>query len=181
MKKELIEKIKERFAERIENIEELTDGKLSITIKKDALLDLSSYLRDDEYLAFDYLECISGVDLSSMPTAPSEDRIEFIQIVYHLFSFKYHHSLVLKVNLNKENPQINSLSAIYKTANWQEREIYDLLGVHFIDHPDLRRILLPEDWVGFPLRKDYTETWNLNIRKGRDTASGSLPKGSQNK
>jgi NADH-quinone oxidoreductase subunit C len=102
----------------------------------------------DPTLAFDCLSNQTGVDY------PKRDEIE---VVYHLFSYRHRHALVVKVGVPRDNPRLATVSTIWRTAIWQEREIFDLLGVVFSDHPDLRRILLPEDWVGHPLRKDYVE------------------------
>ena len=83
-----------------------------------------------------------------------KDRIE---VVYHLFSYKHRHGAVLKVKLPRENPSIETVESVWKSANWMEREIFDLLGVTFEGHSDMRRILMPEDWIGHPLRKDFVE------------------------
>ncbi len=88
--------------------------------------------------------CLSGVDW-----------VNNLEVVYHIYSMTYHHKLVIKVPLTKDDPKIESVSGIWATANWHEREAYDLFGIIFENHPDLRRILLPEDWEGHPLRKDY--------------------------
>jgi NADH-quinone oxidoreductase subunit C len=80
-----------------------------------------------------------------------------MEVVYHLFSYRHRHAVVLKVGVARDNPRLATVSTVWRAAIWQEREIFDLLGVDFVGHPDLRRILLPEDWVGHPLRKDYVE------------------------
>ncbi len=90
-------------------------------------------------------------------TAIDWPKEEKIQIVYHLFSYAHNHQIVLKVDLPRDNPKIATVEGQWKVANWFEREVYDLFGVIFEGHSDLRRIMLPEDWVGFPLRKDYVE------------------------
>lgn len=105
-------------------------------------------LRDDEELACDYLECITGVDY------PDEKRIT---VVYHVYSYAKKHRVVLKAFLDREDPVMPTLVNVWSTANWQERECFDLLGVRFQGHPDLRRLLMPEDWEGHPLRKDFKE------------------------
>ena len=104
-------------------------------------------MKADPELAFDYLECITGIDF------PKEQRI---QLVYHLYSYAKKHRLVLKVALDRNDPVAPSLTEVWSAANWQERECYDLVGVMFDGHPDLRRLLLPDDWQGHPLRKDWT-------------------------
>ena len=83
-----------------------------------------------------------------------KDRIE---VVVHLFSYRYRHGAVLKLKLPRDNPRAPTLEDLWKSANWMEREIFDLLGVHFDGHSDMRRILMPEDWPGHPLRKDFVE------------------------
>ncbi|MFT3766323.1 MAG: NADH-quinone oxidoreductase subunit C [Minicystis sp.] len=105
-------------------------------------------LREDPDFDCEALECITGVDY------PSEKKIA---VVYHLFSYSKKHRVVLKVFLDRESPRVPTLVNVWSAANWQERECFDLLGVHFEGHPDLRRLLLPDDWEGHPLRKDYKE------------------------
>jgi NADH-quinone oxidoreductase subunit C len=75
--------------------------------------------------------------------------------VYNLYSIPFNHHLMIKILLPRDKPEIESVSHIWKTANWLEREVFDMYGVHFKNHPDLRRILMPADWEGYPLRKDY--------------------------
>lgn len=119
-----------------------------------ALVQVCQFLHQSEGLYFDYLACITGID--NGPEAGTMD------IIYTLNSIPYEHQLSLKVEVsrNQENdslPAVPSVISIWRSADWHEREIYDLLGIHFTDHPDLRRILLPHDWQGHPLRKDYQE------------------------
>jgi NADH-quinone oxidoreductase subunit C len=98
---------------------------------------------------FDQLICITGLD--NGPEARS------MEVIYTLNSIPFNQSLMLKVILPRENPEIESLVSIWKSAEWLEREVYDMYGIKFLNHPDLRRILMPADWDGFPLRKDYKE------------------------
>ena len=112
------------------------------------LIAIASFLAADPALRFDCLSNQTGIDY------PKRDEIEG---VYHLFSYSLRHALVLKVGVPRDNPRLATVSSVWRAAIWQEREIFDLLGVDFAGHPDLRRILLPEDWVGHPLRKDYVE------------------------
>jgi NADH-quinone oxidoreductase subunit C len=111
-----------------------------------ALVEVCEYFKGDAETAFDCLSNESGVDY--------KDRIE---VVYHLFSYQHRHQIVLKVKLPREDPQVPTLENVWKSANWMEREIYDLLGVNFTGHSDMRRLLMPEDWIGHPLRKDFVE------------------------
>jgi len=113
----------------------------------DRLVEAMKYLHQTEGLYFDSLSCITGLD-----NGPETGTME---VIYNLYSIPYDHHLMVKVTLPRKEPAIDSLTPIWKTADWQEREVYDLFGIHFNSHPDLRRILLPADWEGFPLRKDY--------------------------
>ena len=106
---------------------------------------ISLFLRDEESLQFDYLSSLSGVDYD-------EDNLA---VVYNFYSFVHKHKLKIKVLVPKSEPKVKTVSDVWATANWHEREAYDLFGIKFEDHPDLRRILLPDDWEGHPLRKDY--------------------------
>lgn len=116
----------------------------SVTIDVNSIADVCNYLKTESELQFTSLMCLSGVDY--------EDKME---VVYHLHSLLYNHKVTLKVELSRDNPKLPSVSGVWKAANWHEREAYDMYGIVFDDHPDLRRILLPDDWEGFPLRKDY--------------------------
>jgi NADH-quinone oxidoreductase subunit C len=116
-------------------------------VRREDILQIGRFLKEEPDLAFDYLTLLSAVDLY-----PREPRFE---VVYQLYSMKYRHRLRLKVRLPSEDPVVDSVVPLWPTANWHEREAYDLMGIQFKDHPDLRRILLPDDWEGHPLRKDY--------------------------
>ena len=116
-----------------------------INIAPDKAKEISFFLRDDSAMQFDYLSCLSGVDYNNGT----------LGIVYHLSSMVHKHKIVLKTFCKKENPHIQSVSDVWGTANWHEREVFDLFGIIIDGHPDLRRILLPDDWEGNPLRKDY--------------------------
>ena len=109
-------------------------------------------LHDHPQLYFDHLACITAID-----NGPEQDTLE---VIYQLYAIPYDKSLMLKVILarntaSKSVPEVPSVSHIWHAANWHEREAYDLMGIRFVGHPDLRRILLPTDWIGHPLRKDY--------------------------
>ncbi len=129
---------------------ELAQGPFEASIEVDASVieAVCTFLRDEEGLEFDNLSNLSGADYP---------ELERIQAVYSLFSYKQRHSITLRVNADRAAPVIPTVEAVWPAANWLEREIFDLLGVEFSGHCDLRRILLPEDWVGYPLRKDYEE------------------------
>jgi NADH-quinone oxidoreductase subunit C len=112
------------------------------------LLEVARTLRDHPALGFDFLENLTAVDWP---------KAESIEVVYHLFSRTLHHSFVMKVTLPRAEAKVASLTPLWRAADWLEREQFDLMGVVFEGHPDLRRLLLPEDWEGHPLRKDYQQ------------------------
>jgi NADH-quinone oxidoreductase subunit C len=119
---------------------------LEMTVPADKLHSVASHLKESSELAFDYLFCLSGVDYP-----------EYLSVVYHLESTFHKHYLVLKVNTSgRLNPAIDTVCDIWPTAEFHEREAFDLLGIHFNNHPDLRRMFLDETW-GHPLRKDYVD------------------------
>jgi NADH-quinone oxidoreductase subunit C len=117
----------------------------SVKIAPGKLRDAALALRNDPDLAFDYLMCLSGVDLGK----------ETLGVVYHFSSMQHRHKLTVRTDVPAAEPRVPTVSDIWPTANWHEREAWDLVGVVFTNHPDLRRILLPEDYPGHPLRKDF--------------------------
>jgi NADH-quinone oxidoreductase subunit C len=140
------------------------------------LVAVCRFLRDDPRLRFELLNCISGVDyLEPDPKkAPKAGFEPHTEVVYHLSSFTHRHRLVLKVLLPRwkndtpgELPEVPSVTSLWRAADWHEREVYDLSGVWFTGHPDLRRILLSEDWQGHPLRKDYEFPLEYHGIRGR--------------
>ncbi len=128
------------------------------------LVEIASFLRDDPRLRFDILNCITGVDYleTDSKKAAKAGFEPHLEVVYHLSSFVHRHRFVIKLMLPRwkndqagQLPEVPSVAHIWRTADWHERETYDLCGIFFTGHPDLRRILLSEDWEGYPLRKDY--------------------------
>ncbi|NQV30552.1 MAG: NADH-quinone oxidoreductase subunit C [Candidatus Marinimicrobia bacterium] len=119
----------------------------TVIVKPGAIAKILTFLKDTESLQFDSLMNLAGND---------SDGLSDLSIIYHLYSTTLHHYITLKVFTSRETPRVDSVATIYQTANWHEREAYDLYGVIFEGHPDLKRILMEDDWEGFPLRKDYT-------------------------
>lgn len=119
-------------------------GTNNMIIPKESLFEVAQYLKKAP-LAFDNLHCITAID-----------RKEKVELVYIFYSIGKRHGVTLKVCLTPQDLNVTSLSAIWKSANWLEREVYDLFGIIFLGHPDLRRILNPYDWKEHPLRKDYS-------------------------
>jgi NADH-quinone oxidoreductase subunit C len=135
-----------------------------IEVRSDGLPEMGRYLRDERDLAFDMLLCITAVDYFE-PDEKKAAQVEWqphLQLIYHLLSTTHRHRLVLKVRLPRwmddepgQLPETPSVAGVWRTADWHEREVFDLMGIYFLGHPDLRRILCAEDWVGHALRKDY--------------------------
>ena len=124
---------------------------LTFVIPADKMHALALQLKKAPDMAFDYLFCLSGVDM-----------VRYLEVVYHLESTVHKHQLVLKVlTTDREKVAVDTVCDIWLTAELHEREVYDLLGIRFNNHPDLRRFFLSEDWVGHPLRKDYVDEVNI--------------------
>jgi NADH-quinone oxidoreductase subunit C len=123
-----------------------------LSVEVHSLPAVAQFVYENEQLYLDFLSCITGID--------NGPEIGTMEVVYHLYSIPYNHHLVLKIKFPRNKtgellPKVPTVSHIWQSANWHEREIYDLLGIEFEGHPDLRRILLPNDWEGHPLRKDF--------------------------
>lgn len=125
-----------------------------ILIAKDALPEVCQFLRNDERLRFNLLHCISGVEWP-----------EYFESVYHLFSLPCKHRVTLKVRVEKAEPRVPSVTGLWPAANWLERETYDMVGIVYDGHPSLTRILLPEEWEGHPLRKEYEMPDHEHLRE----------------
>jgi NADH-quinone oxidoreductase subunit C len=144
---QIAERIREKFPEEVIGTTEF-GGQVSVFLKKDFIADICRFLHDSADLAMDYLVDLTAVDWLGRK-APR------FEVVYHLYSMEHRHLIRLKAQVSGEDPAIDSVVSIWKGANWHERECYDMFGITFRGHPDPRRILLPEDWEGHPLRKDY--------------------------
>lgn len=144
---EITEQIGQTFGEGsiLEIDEKCTPG--AIVLEAVSLIENMQKLQADDQLYFDQLSCITGLD-----NGPEANSME---VIYQLYSIPFNHHLTVKVRLDREQPVLPSLTSVWKSADWHEREAFDLLGIQFENHPDLRRILLPADWEGHPLRKDY--------------------------
>lgn len=172
---EIVAILEERFGQKIK-AKKLDTLDPWVAVEPGDLLDVCRFLRDEPRLQFDMLNCITGVDYfePDKAKAPKAGFESHMEVVYHLTSFNKRHRFVLKVMLprwkdNKEGqlPEVPSVTGIWRAADWHERETYDLCGVMFTDHPDLRRILLSEDWEGHPLRKDYIFPLEYHGIRGR--------------
>jgi NADH-quinone oxidoreductase subunit C len=128
-----------------------------------ALVEVAEFCKSDPELAFDNLLCLAAADY------PKEAEPRF-EVVYHLLSYKHGHIFGLKVYLPRENPAVASVEGLWGVANWHEREAFDMFGIAFTGNTDLRRILLPDDWTGHPLRKDWVDPEFYNGMHVRPTA-----------
>ncbi len=147
-----------------------------IEVSPAVIVEVCRYLKEEPGAAFDYLNCVTAVDYFE-PDEKKAAKTKWephLEVVYHLWSVQHKHSLVVKVMLPRwqddvegQLPEVSSVVEVWPAADWHEREVYDLCGVRFLKHPNLRRILCPEDWVGHPLRKDYEMPLEYQGIRGR--------------
>jgi NADH-quinone oxidoreductase subunit C len=142
----VVRKLKEWNASAVAEVIEFR-GETTVVVPRQHLLSAAEFLAGEPSLRFSFLSDLSGVD-----RFPLEPRFE---VNYHLLSIEKRLRLRLKVKVSNNDPLVHSVTSVWPTANWHEREVFDLFGIRFDGHPDLRRILMPDDWEGHPLRKDY--------------------------
>jgi len=143
-----LQKVKEKFANSILEVAEFR-GELAIVLRKEDIVPMCQFLRDDPELSYNFLSDLCGVD--------RPEREPRFDVVYNLYSIEKNHRVRLKVQVD-EGESVPSVTSVWSGANWFEREVFDMFGIRFDGHPDLRRILMPEDWEGHPLRKDFPLT-----------------------
>lgn len=172
---EIIGLVEQQFGSRIKS-KKLDTLDPFFVIEPGDLVELCRFLRDDARLKFEMLNCITGVDYFE-PDAKKAPKAGFdphTEVVYHLSSISLGHRIVFKIMLPRwkddkpgELPEVPSVAHLWRGANWHEREVYDMSGIWFTGHPDLTRILLSDDWVGHPLRKDYEFPLEYHGIRGR--------------
>lgn len=158
---EIHKKLESKFGKEIISLEEI-HGDAYIEVARLKLLEICKFLHQDDALLFDSLVCISGVHYpvgkqrnTQAIDEKQEEKKDLFEVVYHFFSFSHKHSLTLKIILVAGDLKVPTLTPLWKGADFLERETFDMFGIEFVNHPDLRRILCPDDWEGWPLRKDY--------------------------
>jgi NADH-quinone oxidoreductase subunit C len=148
----LIEQLRTRFTAGAIVETHAHRGDQTVVVAHNALADVLRYCRDEPALAFDMLTDLTAVDYSKFPGREDGPRFE---VVYQLLSLTHLHRLRVKVRVSEDEPEVPTASTLWPIANWLEREVWDMFGIRFAGHPDLRRLLLYEEFVGHPLRKDY--------------------------
>jgi len=142
----VIEAAKAALGDSIVDVQEHV-GEITVIVKRDEIINVLRGLRDTPGLEYQQLMDIVGVDYP--------ERAERFEVVYHLHSLERNQRIRLKCRLSGINPEIDSVTSVWRSANWYEREVFDMFGIGFRNHPNLVRILMPTDWEGYPLRKDY--------------------------
>jgi len=156
MSQKVVDAIKAKFATGVEHSESQFGDEI-VYVKRESLRDIMTFLKTDAAMAFDQAMFVTCIDVSELGTfTADDDPVEFrFEMAYQLRSLKHRHRVRIKVKLKESDAKIPSLMDIWPSYNWQERETYDMYGIQFEGHADLRRIYLYEEFVGFPLRKDY--------------------------
>jgi NADH-quinone oxidoreductase subunit C len=153
----IVARLRERFGEEAVRDEEI-NGQLIVRVERERLLEVAQLLRDDSMLRFDHLADVTAVDyLLYNPDGgpPGDGRTPRFDLVYHLYSISLNHRLRLKVGIGDDDANVPTVVPLWPSADWGERETFDMYGIEFQGHPNLQRILMPDDWQGHPLRKDY--------------------------
>ena len=146
MKEMIVEKLRSRFGEALESVSEFR-GESTLVVQTGKIKDICKFLRDDDTLRFDSLRDLCGVDYFR-----PNDRYE---VVYNIFSIPHQFRLRVKVRVSEADLHVPTVTDVWKTAEWHERETFDMFGIVFDGHPDLRRMYMPEDFEHYPLRKDF--------------------------
>lgn len=141
----IAKELQDAFGDAIVEVKAEAAGDPYVSVAPGRVKEIAARLRDDEIFRFDYLMCLSGLDAGK----------EKLAVVYHLWSMKHQHKITLRAEVGVTEPKLPTVSDVWPSANWHEREAWDMYGIVFDGHPDHRRILLPEDYPGHPLRKDF--------------------------
>ena len=148
----IAKRLQEHFPEEVLDIS-IFHGQVGVVLKRDRIREILLWLRDGDKIRLNHLMCLCGVDNATRMTG--RDNLSRFEVVYNLFSITHNHELRLRAQVPEADPTIDSVTRVWAGADWPERECYDLLGITFNGHPNMKRILLPDDWPGHPLRKEY--------------------------
>ncbi len=148
---EIVEKVKSSLTDAIQDTA-LPQGDAVIFVAPDCLQKVAAFLKDDPSLKFDYLSDVCGVDYLN------EEREPRFEAVYILYSIDHQHSIRVRVGIDEDNPSVPTVSELWKGALYPEQELFDMFGIHIEGHPKNERLIMPKEWSGFPLRKDYPLT-----------------------
>ena len=157
---EIAEKLQDHFSEEVLDICDF-HGQVGVVVKRDRIVDILQWLRDTPEIKMDHFMDLCGVDNKKR----QGKNLLRLEVVYNLYSIPLRHSIRIRAQVPENDACIDTATGLWCGANWHERECYDLMGITFNGHPDMRRVLLPDDWVGHPLRKEYP-------LKGREEWSG---------
>ena len=142
----VLEKLKSHFADALLEVNEFRD-EMTVVVPKERIVEVCRFLKEDPQLQFNFLADVCGIDMYT-PT-------KRFGVIYNLYSMKNRNRIRLKVFTEEEDPKVPTMTGVYGTANWHERETFDMFGIIFEGHPDLRRVYMPEDFEHYPLRKDF--------------------------
>ncbi len=159
-----LDKLKSRFSDAVLKSDTFRN-ELTVTVRKERIAEILQFLKEDSELSYDYLVDVTAVDCLRMEASPR------FAVVYHLRSMKYGRRVRIKAPVSEQDARIESVCALWKSANWLERETHEMYGIVFDRHPDLRRLLTPETFKDYPLRKDYP-------LQGKGEREALLPEGS---
>ena len=148
---EIVEKVKASLTDALQDTA-LLQGDAVIFVAPDCLQKVAAFLKDDPSLKFDYLSDVSGVDYLNEELEPR------FEAVYLLYSIDHHHSIRVRVGIDEDNPSVPTVSELWKGALYSEQELFDMFGIHIEGHPKNERLIMPKEWTGHPLRKDYPLT-----------------------
>ncbi len=166
----LTNKLREKFGDAIRDVSEYR-GELSVDVDREVVLDVCRMLKDDPDFQFDHLSYVSCADWSAQGKTPR------YTVYWDLYSVPRTHRVRVRAAVPEEDPTVSSVTSIWRSANFMEREAFDMFGVIFQGHPDLRRILMPDDWEGHPLRKDFPlgGVKSFYFKRATDPGAGEPP------
>ena len=141
-------KLGEYFGDSIKEIK-FSHGDVMVSVDRAQIVEICKRLRDDPDFSFDFCSYITAVDYSALQQTPR------FEVIYQLLSLRLHHRIRVKARVPEDDPVIDTVEGVWQVANWMERETFDMFGIIFRNHSDLRRILMPDDWEGYPLRKEF--------------------------